>query len=419
MIEQYIGVRQNNEIDVLREYNIENLFLEFTNESKWKVDDDYTKFSMVWKYTSGDFNKFKEAVKFWKDFLEAIIIPPDKEIDFDMVFYNANTKEELFNLIKNGITHVYASARIWREANNYANVLAKKNHLESPLWIVRGDKFQRNAKHIFATISYFPLDNAIAKRVLVYRFGKREIRPIDKFAKEDFKVSLNSMDLGIDYNKITNGNFLEIFKFNVLGYWMYDVKKKRRLPRWIEEYEKAKMRGEDLSWTEELDRKGHKKITYLSSRYNRIKHGLYAKTLKNENIICDTCPIRDVCPFYEEGAVCAFTTIWRDIGDTRNSAWVLSKLEEIIAEEYARYMRATYIEGMSGEVANKEITKLGDALTKHLEIYNRILSGSKDIVVGGGINLNVTMTLDEALEDVRKRYGTELADKIKERLENE
>lgn len=416
----YIAARQNNEIDVLREYNIENLFLEFTKNRKWKIDGDYTHFDMIWKYTSGNWDKFVDGVIYWKGFLSAIILPIGKTIEVkDMdVFYEAKTKKEVYELMDRGITNIYMSIELYRLESKYILERARKMEIDMK-FIVRGDKSEADPKYIYAFVSYLPLDYAISKRVMVYRYGKREIRPVKEFALVDFNVTFNGNTLGIDYDKMKKGDYLEIFKFNALAYWVYDIKKQRYVPKWLDEYERLKERGELPDWVNDYDKKGRPKARYLMSRYNRIKHGIYSRVLVNENIICDTCPIRDKCPFYKPGAVCAYTDIWKDLGNTRNVSWIIKKLGDIIAEEYARYMRAVYIEGMSGDVANKAITQLSDSLAKKLELYNRLLKGESDTKISGSVDLNINMSIDEALESVRAAYGEELAKKIEERLKNE
>ena len=415
MIEDYIAVRQRQEVDALRLFPIENIYLEYTKDSKWSFDDDLVEFSMIWRYSSGNFDKFAKGVEEWKTHLYGVIVPIGKRINgFERIFYEVNTLEDADKVYARGEGQIYCDIAFWRR-NSTALITRASNRGVDLKVIVKSGSKMRRGKYIIARIVYTPLDYAISKRVMVFKHGNREIRDIDSFGLVDYKQTFNEEIPYISFEKMKKGDYLEIFKFNAFAYWYYIINRKRGFPRWMAEYEKLKAENKLPDWVEDVDKKGRPKIRYLSSRFNRVQHGVYAKLLHEENFICDTCPIKDICPLYQKGAVCAFTQIWKKIGNTRNVDWIIKKLEEVIAEEYARYMRAVYIEGMSGDVANKSITQLGDMLVKHLEIYNRLIRG-KDVDVGGKITLDVAVNLDEALNEVRRKYGEELYKKIEKKI---
>jgi hypothetical protein len=184
-------------------------------------------------------------------------------------------------------------------------------------------------------------------------------------------------------------------------------------------------------WVGDKDRFGRAKEIYLKSRFNALKSGMYAKTLQQNALECNQCIVGSgngatpVCPAYEAGAVCAFIPIWRKTGaKTRNQDQIIRKLEEIIAEKYVRYQRASLMESMAGGATDAAVSMFENDLAKLLELLHRVKYGAPGgmkvaLAMGKeGMIAGISMNADAVLEDVRKEYGDSLADKIKRRYED-
>lgn len=403
----YYFFRQRNELDLYKKYGYSQLYGEWNR--KWGKEDMDGSFRLIIRYRGKYWKDLMDFMEVWGDYVDYLIVPISKydEKSEKMYAYVDDEKDlELARDVKPSRVALSGNAvgMGWRKELNKVGVKSYITYKRA------------NNENDVAFINSYILDNSIGKRLLVYNNKKFEIRSYKEYGMIDFKKNVHGDDVDFEFEDLKSGKFLPILEHNIYVFMKYVVKgEKSDKKEWEIIYEKLKKEGRLPDWVNEKDVRGNRKVRYLSSRYNRLKHGLYAKELKSEAYICDTCPIKDTCPLYEKGSVCAYTTIWKDMGETRNVEWVLKHMEDVIADEMARYFRAVYIEGQSGDVANISITKLGDTLMKHLEIYTKLISGKGDV----SIDMKVEVSLDKALEEVRKMYGEELAEKIEEKIKDE
>lgn len=404
----YYFFRQRNELDLYKKYGYSQMYGEWNR--KWGIEDMDGSFRLMIRYRGKYWKDLQEFLEIWGDYVDYLIVPIGKydEKNEKMYAYINDEKDlELAKDIKPSRVALSTNA-ITKGYRRMLNKIGVKDYI---LY-----RYESRGDNVRARINSYILDNSIAKRLLVLNGGWFEVRHYKEYGMIDFKKNVNGDDVDFDFEDLKSGKFLFILEHNIYVYMKYYIKgEKKNKKEWEIIYEKLEKEGRLPEWVNEKDMRGNKKAIYLASRYNRLRHGLYAKSLKNEAYICDTCPIKDTCPFYEKGSVCAFTTIWKDMGETRNVEWILKHMEDVISDEMARYFRAVYIEGQSGDVANISITKLGDTLMKHLEIYSRLLTGKGDV----SVDMKMEVSLDKALEEVRKMYGEELANKIEEKIKDE
>jgi hypothetical protein len=218
-------------------------------------------------------------------------------------------------------------------------------------------------------------------------------------------------------------------KFRILNYYnLVEIQK------WVDNnneapgYQQAlQMAGEGKAalpeWAGETDRLGRSKAIYLRSRFNAMKSGVYARELQKQALECNTCIVNDRCPVFEKDALCFFIKTWRQAGaKTRNQEQIVRTIENVIAEKFARYERARYMESKLGGATDSHVSNFENDLIKNLELLHRVKYG----VVGQGmkvalnvnkegVQLGVGTDMNSLLAEVRNEYGDRLVEKIKKR----
>ena len=176
-------------------------------------------------------------------------------------------------------------------------------------------------------------------------------------------------------------------------------------------------------WAGDKDRFGRPKTIYLHSRFNAFRSGAYAKVVQKSALECNTCPVMESCPLYEENAICGFLPMWRKLGaKTRNREAIISFLENVVSDMYVRYARAMYFEERLGGMPDKQVTQIGSDLMKNLELLHRVKYGSQSVnvmAVGEQNSVFVGGNVEADLAKVRNEFGESLTNRIMKKLNKE
>jgi hypothetical protein len=189
--------------------------------------------------------------------------------------------------------------------------------------------------------------------------------------------------------------------------------------RYIPQYKQYIEEGNPLP---DFVKEGKTDIT-RSALFRPVVNGMNSKRLSEISLRCNDCIIRDKCYAYQKDAVCAFTKMWKDIGvvSTRNTEFIIKKMEDIVSDQYSRLLRAQFFEDVQGGKLTKNVTDLQNDLIRNLDIMFRLKFGTgganKFQILNIGNNQTVVGGADEALNQLRSELGDQVADKIKKRLD--
>ncbi len=162
-----------------------------------------------------------------------------------------------------------------------------------------------------------------------------------------------------------------------------------------------------------------------SALFRPVINGMNSKRLSEISLRCNDCVVRDKCYAYQKDAICAFTKMWKEIGvvSTRNTDFIIKKMEDIVSDQYSRLLRAQFFEDVQGGKVTKNVTDLQNDLIRNLDIMFRLKFGTGGInkyqILNIGNNQMVVGGADEALSQLRSELGDQVADKIKKRLDKE
>ena len=423
----YFSCSQNYDLKLCREYGIKNIFINFRDITYGKIDpNEIYGFDSVIIFQGKKpghvaFNKFLEEhgdkFEYWI-YTDLRWAEGKKSLVYNRFSGLEQLKEKEIGGIYIDDDEKYKKNRSLLRSNirktGYQPYILLKTHnltrFKSVDGIVVATPFHYSN---YKKVAFFDI---IKGKLVKKKPGEVTKNDLVKYVGHDWYEKF-------DYDKIHEGVWAELRKINLYTYKLYVdyirgiIRKKKEYEIVKEYYEKAGVKMPD--WVDEEDAYGEKKIKYL--RKPRGKTMIYSRMARTFSLLCDNCLVADRCPMYEENSVCQLLPLMRQFGNTRNVEHILKKMEEIIADEYYRYMRGSYFEDMMGGEINKEVTKLGDTLVKHLELYAKLKFGKDNQV-----NINnliytdqVNITWEEALEKVRKEYGDDLAEKIKKRIEQE
>lgn len=104
----------------------------------------------------------------------------------------------------------------------------------------------------------------------------------------------------------------------------------------------------------------------------------------------------------------------------RNKETLIRRLEDIVSEKYVTWMQAKLMERLSGNIPDRAVLMAEGELLKALELLFKLKYGEKSAVTMNVLNLGDTHViaggLDRELENIRKQFGDELAERIKKKI---
>jgi hypothetical protein len=176
-------------------------------------------------------------------------------------------------------------------------------------------------------------------------------------------------------------------------------------------------------WAGDTDRLGRSKVIYAKSRFNALKSGMYARELQKSALECNNCIVNDKCPVFEKDALCFFIPTWRKMGgSTRNQEQITRKMEDLIADKFVRYQRASYMEARLGGATDSAVSQFENDLLKAMELLYRVKYGMPGAgmkvalnMTKDGVQVGMALNTEQILADVQAEYGDRLVEKIRKR----
>lgn len=255
---------------------------------------------------------------------------------------------------------------------------------------------------------------------IVMKEGKMKFRTY-KYADEPMLLKNIMKDKFI----IDNFDTAKTKKHTVVNYWnMWNIQQlvdefNERTKGVYEEIAEKVNKGELVLPETAIDKN---KIKMVKERFNNYEQGKYAKMLFDYGVTCGVCPYRGSCPFAgKDDDVCYFLPYFRKeaIG-IRNKETLIRRLEDIVSEKYVTWMQAKLMERLSGNIPDRAVLMAEGELLKALELLFKLKYGEKSAMTMNVLNLGDTHVvaggLDRELENIRKQFGDELAERIKKKI---
>lgn len=129
-----------------------------------------------------------------------------------------------------------------------------------------------------------------------------------------------------------------------------------------------------------------RKTPALNNGKNIIAHNLKSieerrdRAALSKGMQCNTCPIKEKCPAFEEDALCAFNQDFQALSKlfgSRNKNTISVALSKILESESERYARMVLFERIdpSNFSSGEELRKMSDSIMKNSEILMKIING--------------------------------------------